>query len=288
MSETSQQPGARPVIVGTDGSPASHAAVSWAADEALREGRPLRIVHVQEPWTLGLPDIPPPMADEARSVESREILDEAAELAARDRPGLTVETENVQGETVRALRLLAEQGEVLVLGSRGRGRFAELLLGSTTLRVAGHAPRPVVVVRGVPAAPRDEVVVGVAFDHDQSGVLEHAFEAARRRGARLRAVHAWDVTDTFARQAREQPSFIDPLDRLGELLGPWRARHPDVKVVEEVVNEHPAAALSAASADADLLVVGTHGRGTLGSLILGSVGHAVLHHARCPVVIVPV
>lgn len=288
MSETSPQPAVRPVIVGTDGSPASHAAVAWAADEALRESRPLRIVHVQEPWTLGLPDIPPPMADEARAVESREILDEAAALAAKDRPGLAVETENIQGETVRALRLIAEQGDELVLGSRGRGRFAELLLGSTTLRVAGHASRPVVVVRGAPATRRGEIVVGVAFDHDQSGPLGYAFEAARRSGARLKAVHAWDVTDTFARQAREESSFVDPLNRLTELLEPWRARHPDVKVVEEVVNDHPAAILAASSADADLLVVGTHGRGALGNLVLGSVGHAVLHHSRCPVVIVPV
>ncbi|GAA0965869.1 universal stress protein [Actinocorallia libanotica] len=284
MNESSPQP----VIVGTDGSPASHAAVSWAADEALRTGRPLRIVHVQEPWTLGLPDIPPPMADEARTVESREILDEAAGLAARGRPELRVETENIQGETVRVLRLLAERGGELVLGSRGRGRFAELLLGSTTLRVAGHAARPVVVVRGEPATRRGEIVVGVAFDHDPTGPLTYAFEAARRRGSRLKAVHAWDVTDTFARQAEEDPSFIDPLDRLTELLESWRARYPDVKASEEIVNAHPAAVLTESSADADLLVVGTHGRGSLGSLLLGSVGHAVLHHARCPVVIVPV
>lgn len=284
MSDTSQPP----VIVGTDGSPASHAAVTWAADEALREGRPLRIVHVQEPWTLGLPDIPPPMADEARSVESREILGEAAAVAAEGRPELAVETENIQGETVRALRLIAEQGGELVLGSRGRGRFAELLLGSTTLRVAGHAVRPVVVVRGAPASRRGEVVVGVAFDHDPTGPLTYAFEAARRRGARLRALHAWDVTDTFAHQAKEDPSFVDPLDRLTEMMELWRGRYQDVKVAEEVVNDHPASTLTDASAGADLLVVGTHGRSTLGSLLLGSVGHAVLHHSRCPVVIVPV
>lgn len=283
MTETPEPP----VIVGTDGSPASHAAVAWAADEALRQGRPLRVVHVQEPWTLGLPDIPPPMADEARAVESREILDEAAAVAAEGRPELAVETENIQGETVRALRLIAEQGGELVLGSRGRGRFAELLLGSTSLRVAGHAARPVVVVRGEPASRRGEIVVGVAFDHDPHATLTYAFEAARRRGARLRAVHAWDVTDTFARQAKEDPSFIDPLDRLSELLEDWRTRYADVKVVEEVVSDHPAAILTEASAGADLLVVGTHGRGALGSALLGSVGHAVLHHARCPVAIIP-
>jgi nucleotide-binding universal stress UspA family protein len=283
MTETAPPP----VIVGTDGSPASHAAVAWAADEALREGRPLRIVHVQEPWTLGLPDIPPPMADEAAAVEAREILQEAAALAVQGRPGLAVETENIQGETVRALRTVAERGGELVLGSRGRGRFAELLLGSTTLRVAGHAPRPVVVVRGETASRRGEVAVGVAFDHDQHAPLTYAFEAAERRGARLRAVHAWDVTDSFARQAREDPGFIDPLDRLNELLEPWRTRHPGVKVVEEAVTDHPASALAEASSGADLLVLGTHGRGALGTLFLGSTGHAVLHHARCPVAIVP-
>ncbi|MDX6744328.1 universal stress protein [Actinocorallia sp. A-T 12471] len=274
------------VIAATDGSAQAAAAVRWAADEAVRSGRPLRIVHVQPSATFGLPDIPPPEADEARSAESRRILAEAVGVVG-DRPGLDVTTDNVLGEVARVLRELSTPRDLLVLGRRGRGRFAELLLGSTSLKVAGTTKGPLVVVRGDAHGPRGEVVVAVAFDLDQTAALEFAFDAARRRGAVLRAVHAWDTGEVFAPYAESAPVVVNPMETLSKLLEPWREANPDVKVAEEVVTEHPAAALTEASRRADLLVLGTHRRGPLGHFVFGSVGHATLHHAHTPVAIIP-
>ncbi|GAB2838872.1 universal stress protein [Actinocorallia aurea] len=279
-------PPAGSVVVATDGSPASGAAVRWAADEAVLSGRPLRIVHVQPSATIGLPDIPPPEPDERRSVEARRILEEAAaQVGARS--GLDVTTDNVFGEVPRVLRELANPRDLLVLGRRGRGRFTELLLGSTSLKVAGTAKGPVVVVRGDGHGPRGEIVAAIAFDIDQTAALEFAFAAARERGAVLRAVHAWDAAEVFTPYAESAPVVVDPAATLTELMEPWRAANPDVKVAEEIVGDHPAAALTKASERADLLVLGTHHRGALGHFVFGSVGHAVLHHAHCPVAIIP-
>ncbi|MCD0450166.1 universal stress protein [Actinocorallia sp. API 0066] len=285
MSEQTGRIGAGSVVVATDGSPAAAAAVRWAADEAVLSGRPLRILHVQPSSVFGLPDIPPPQAEEIRSTESRRILEEAAGLAAgRD---IDVTTDNILGEVARALREISRPDVLLVLGRRGRGRFAELLLGSTSLKVAGTTEGPVVVVRGDTHGPRGEIVVAVAFDLDHGRALEFAFAEARRRGAVLRAVHAWDVGEVFTPYAESAPVVVDPAETLADLLAPWRADNPDVKVAEEIVSDHPAAALTAASRRADLLVLGTHHRGALGNLVFGSVGHAVLHHAHCPVAIIP-
>ncbi|ROO88483.1 nucleotide-binding universal stress UspA family protein [Actinocorallia herbida] len=274
------------VIVATDGSPAAAVAVRWAADEAVLSRRPLRVVHVQPSATFGLPDVPPPQAEEARSVEARRILDEAvAQLSTHS--GLEVTTDNILGEVPRVLRELANPGDLLVLGRRGRGRFAELLLGSTSLKVAGTAKGPVVIVHGDGHGPRGEIVAAVAFDIDQTAALGFAFAEARRRGAVLRAVHAWDTGEIFSPYAETAPVVVDPANTLSELMEPWREANPDVKVAEEVVGDHPAAALSKASERADLLVLGTHHRGALGQFVFGSVGHAVLHHAHCPVAIIP-
>jgi nucleotide-binding universal stress UspA family protein len=118
------------------------------------------------------------------------------------------------------------------------------------------------------------------------GPLGYAFEAAQHRGATLHAVHAWLLTDDFTTALKGTRGFIDPLEGLSALLASWRSRFPDVKVVEKVIVDHPIAALTRVSADADLLVVGSHGRGAVGTVLLGSVGHGVLHHAGCPVAVV--
>ncbi|GAA3221614.1 universal stress protein [Actinocorallia longicatena] len=275
------------MIVGTDGSAAAGAAVVWAADEAVRHGRSLRIVHVEQPWVFGLPDVPSAEFTEARAAQSGQALEEARSLAAEGRPGLEVTIENVRGDLIRTLADLAPQGTELVLGRRGHGAFADLLLGSTSLRLAGHLARPVIVVRGGTAPARGEVVVGVALDHNPKAALTFAFAAARARGAQVRAIHVWEVSDAIAPLVRDEQGFIDPLDRLADLMAPWREMNDDVKVVEELSTGQPVAVLTEVSAGADLLVVGSHGRGPLTGALLGSVGHGVLHHAHCPVAVIP-
>jgi nucleotide-binding universal stress UspA family protein len=277
------------IVVGTDGSPTANSAVTWAAAEAVRYQRSLHLVCVQEPWPVGaygLGGYPPVEVDEDRISRGKAFLEQGRRLAAEGHPDLQVTTELTQGSLVSVLREVADQRSELVLGHRGEGRFTELLLGSVALRVAGHTTSPVVIVRGGGGPVHGEVVVGVDLDEPMDAPLDYAFEAARRRGATLKAMHAWTVTDGYTTEGMGMSGSVNPTHRLIELLAPWHQRYPEVKVVEEVVADHAVAALTKASSEADLLVVGSHGRGALGSILLGSVGHGVLHHADCPVAVV--
>ncbi|MBA9002975.1 universal stress protein [Thermomonospora cellulosilytica] len=277
------------IIVATDGSPPADRAVRWAADEAALRGLPLQIVHVidEAPYdVLGSADARVP--DRATGV-AESILAEAQKLAFERHPDLAVTTEIARGSVPIALRERAAAAASLVLGHRGRGGFASLLLGSIGLRVAGHAPGPVVVVRGEPASARGEIVVGVALDAADEVALAHAFEAAVLRGSRLRAVHAFQLAETLVAAGHyDELAQVEEAHRtrLDDLLIPHRERRPDVAVVADVVREHPVQALVTASEQADLLVVGTHGHGVLRDALLGSVTHGVLHHAHCPVAVV--
>jgi nucleotide-binding universal stress UspA family protein len=182
---------------------------------------------------------------------------------------------------------------MLVLGSRGIGAFAALLLGSVSRYAAGHASCPVVVIRDEASSPYGLVGVGVG-DLDTCGdALTFAFEEASLRHASLLAVHAWHTPQTDisrAGQAFTPPGPLadagDAARHLTELLDEWRAKYPDVPVSQEVVHGHPARALAGLSARADLVVVGRHAKhpGLPGA---DPVRHAVLNHAHGPVVIVP-
>lgn len=281
------QPSAAPIVVGTDGSPAAGQAVAWAADEAALRKRPLLILHAVQTWGMGTA-VTVGSVDLLTSLESagRVILEDAERTARRRRPELEVHTELVVGSPEQVLRGQAEAAFEIVVGSRGVGGFVGLLLGSTGLLVAGHIPGPVVIVRGEAEPSRGEVVVGIDPTVENQAVLEYALEAASLRKARLRAVHGWrppvrafdglDVerTEESLRQSVEQA------------VVPLRERYPDVEVTVGIVRDHPVHALTLASQQADLVVVGSHDRRGLRALRLGSVSHGIIHHAHCPVAIV--
>ncbi|AUY53192.1 universal stress protein [Streptomyces sp. CB01881] len=284
-----------PVLVGVDGSSESTAAAHWAAEEAVRRGAPLRLVHAW-PWlTDGRSafveeDSPP-------AVARRMLADTAA--AVRDRhPGLSVNTDVVLDAAVDGLVSAAGNAGLLVLGSRGLGGFAELLVGSVSMATAARSAAPVVLVRPVrerpEAAPGEpgEVLVGIDTQDPDDSVLAFAFREAGLRGARLRAVHGWDLPPAFA-----TVGFIPSQADLGEIealeakglalaLAGWRERHPETEVVEEV-RLGAARALVEASATADLVVVGRRRRPHDLGPRLGRVAHAVIHHAYAPVAVVP-
>ncbi|MCW2897898.1 MAG: UspA domain protein [Streptosporangiaceae bacterium] len=278
-----------PVVVGTDGSPPADRAVAWAADDAARWGRALHIVHVTERWIYDIPLFPPPGMRESISDEGLRILG-GAEAAARDRrPDLEVTTELVQEATAHALCQQSTHAFEVVLGNRGLGGFTRLLLGSTGLRVAGCAVGPVVIVRGDISTEHREVTVGIDLSDGSPAALEYAFDAACVRAARLRVLHAWQLSATLvaAEFAFDMAEIEDDTRwSLTQALAPWRKRYPAVEVTEDVVRDHPVSALVDASDRADLVVVGSHGRTALGSARLGSVGHGVIHHASSPVAVV--
>ncbi|APU43450.1 MULTISPECIES: universal stress protein [unclassified Streptomyces] len=284
------------ITVGVDGSAESLAAAEWAAREAELRGVPLRIVHA---WLWQPLDVPVVQDRETQATSARAVL-RAAETHVADRhPALTVTAEVVQDTAVTVLLREAEAAEMLVLGSRGHGAFVGFLLGSYGQQVIAAAKRPVVSVRAVdgqtPRAEGGEIVVGQqGTPEDGDAVLGFAFEEAAARGAALRAVRAWTLPPVFTYSPGslllvDQAGGLEPFEKkaLAEALAPWRARFPDVPVTEHVEIGSAGQVLLSTLSDAQLLVVGRRTRRAPVGTRIGSVAHAALHHAPCPVAVVP-
>lgn len=195
------------------------------------------------------------------------------------------------GPPVQVLAEQARRAGLLVLGSRGLGGVSGLLLGSVAVGSAVHATCPVIVVRsaesGDPAGR--PVVVGVDGSPTSEAAVAFAFDAAAVRGVPLVALHTWadieyypglaPLVDWSLLAGEEEASLA------GGLAG-WSAKYPDVEVRRVVQRDGAANALVELSKDAQLVVVGSRGRGNLSGLLLGSVSHAVLHRSHCPVAVV--
>ncbi|MFG1969001.1 universal stress protein [Nonomuraea fuscirosea] len=278
------------IIVGVDGSAPSRAAVEWAAADALRLRVPLRVVHaVDRSWyqvgRFPIEDMPDTLLR-----NGRRVLREARELVHERQPGVEVTTLDAEGVPKVVLEDQAKDATEIVVGSRGLGGIAGTLLGSVSTHVAGHVRCPVVVVRGErPATPYGEIAVGVDDSPECEPALAYAFEQAKLRGSTLRVVHAWQLpVHAYA------PGVTYDMDEVRvaqhqvvrDRLGIFAQDYPRVTVVEDVPHAHPVQAMTEASRRADLVVVGSHGRGTLGSALLGSVSRGTLHHAACPVAVV--
>ncbi|WP_283137137.1 universal stress protein [Rhizohabitans arisaemae] len=273
------------IIVGVDGSATGLQAVSWAAEEAKLRSSPLQVVHVMPRWahTMSVDaehaEVGAWMRDGARTV-----LHDAVELVRKRTPEVRVHSELLGGDPRDLLPQAAEGAEMLVVGNHGLGGFRGLLLGSVALGVSGRSAVPVVVVRDGRGERRGPVVVGVDGSAAGETALGFAFEQAALYGVELHAVRAWR-RQPFDPADPERTAEVEEKRVLAVSLTPWQERYPDVKVVGLVENAHPVDALLGASADAGLLVVGSRGRGELAGLFLGSVSHALLHHAECAVAV---
>ncbi|MBQ0988118.1 universal stress protein [Streptomyces sp. F63] len=281
----------RHVVAGIDGSRPGLAAAEWAAAEAEARGTALRLVHVAPPEPVGRPA--PRGADAWRLGAERMVRGAVAEITRR-RPDLDVVGEQATGAPAAALAAACASAAPLVLGTRGLGGFEGLALGSVALELAGRAPCPVVLVPAARAGEEKEpeVVLGLDARRPAAGALRYAFETARRRGARLRAVHAWSLPAPYAAPwapyevlEEERGAWEDQeVQLLDDALHRWREEYPAVPVLADVRLFSPAEALVKASAGAGLVVAG---RGGGPGVALGGVPHAVAHHARCPVALVP-
>lgn len=294
------------VVVGYDGSDSSNLALDWAAQEARARKLPLRVVHAYAPplppVSMGIDSYA--IDDERYDELARSVVDEAVTHVRRTSPHVDVTPALVAAAAPSTLVGVAheEDVELLVLGRRGLGRFAELVVGSTSLHVATHGGYPVVVVP-MPRRPETpvtgpeggRVVVGVDGSPASVEAIAFAFEWASLHGVGLTAVHAWysDYYDQVAGKSGAIPLSVevelfegDERRVLSEALAGWREKYPEVDVRELVVHGHPAEALTESSVGARLVVVGSRGRGGFRSLLLGSVSHAVLHHATSPVAVV--
>ncbi|MFB4298498.1 universal stress protein [Actinomadura sp. NTSP31] len=277
-----------PIVVGTDGSDCADRALDWAADEAIRRHRPLKIVHALDPWPYRAPLFAPPETVERMSRLGYRVLEAAKERVRQRRPDLETTTMQVAEYTPQALQKESEKAFELVLGNRGHGGFASMLLGSTSLRMAARTTVPLIIVRG-DTGKRGEVVVGLDLLKDEETTLSYAFDAAALGEARLRVVHAWLIYPTYIEAgfgSADERIEVELRQQVASVIAPWRAKYPQVDVVEEVLIEHPVAALTNASRNARLLVTGAHERSWTAPR-LGSTGHGAVHHAHCPVAVVP-
>ncbi|GAA3235829.1 universal stress protein [Nonomuraea helvata] len=277
------------IIVGVDGSVAARAAVEWAAQDAFRMRVPLRIVHAvdRSPYQIG--KYPNSILPDVLLREGQRILNEAEALVRERRPAVEVTTEDLEGAPAEVLREQAKDATEVVVGSRGLGGFAGALLGPVSMHVAGHVRCPVVVVRAEHRPAYGEVVVGVDDSPECEPALAYAFEQAKLRGSALRVVHAWQLpVHAFATEASYDTDEVRTAQHqvVRDRTAIFSRDYPQVKLVEDVQSAHPVDALADASERADLLVVGSHGRGALSSVLLGSVSRSVLHHVRCPVAVV--
>ncbi|MFE2724159.1 universal stress protein [Kitasatospora sp. NPDC059327] len=288
-----------PVVVGVAASQSSLEAVEWASDEAWLRDAPLRLVHA---WFGEAAHAPAGQETRLSKDAGAGLLEAARDRALVRRPGLAVATELVNDHPRQALAAAADGALLVVVGTRGSGGFPRLLLGSTSLQTAAHAACPVVVVRpreaeagaGAEAGTGGGVLVGVRGRGRDDEVLAYAFDTARRRDLPLHAVHAWAyplVTgpDHDLPLVYEEADIADEHERLlAEVLAGRRAEYPEVTVTTTAVRSNAARELVAGSQSHQLVVVGRHGEphGPLGRL--GSTSQAVVQHAGCPVVVVPV
>ncbi|MDT0403921.1 MULTISPECIES: universal stress protein [Streptomyces] len=281
-----------PVVVGADGSEPSLRAVDWAADEAALHGVPLRIVHAYR-WDRYEGAAPAREHGEPSArVTPDDVVLVATRRARRHHPDLTVTAEAVAEEPEYVLLRAARDASAVVVGTRGRGGVADLLLGSVSLTVATSAGCPVIVIRGshdnrAVGGRHGGIVVGVA--DAPTAAVRFAAEEARRRGAALDAVRAWRCpTHDTADHAllAGTPERVHEERAAKELEAALAGVPADARLRRHTVEGPARRVLLTASHEADLLVVGRRRPGQFGHR-LGRVAHTLLHHSVCPVAVVP-
>jgi len=284
----------RPVVVGIDGSNDSTRALDWAITEASSRSVPLRVLHALD---TGVTVWSPMMVTPTDLGDQRWILEAALAHVRKMGPDLPVTSAITSGPASVALENASADADALVVGARGRGVVRSILLGSTSLRVVGHARCPVVVVpedSGADHARRaGRVVVGFDGSHLSDDALAYSFAAAEHRHLALDIVIAWDTEELATYQL--VPSIAEevrpPLPTTAASLPPppphpGRRSTPDVETHIDVTTDAPARVLVDRSADADLVVVGSRGLGSVRGILMGSVSAEVLRHAHSPVAVI--
>ncbi|MHA6758003.1 universal stress protein [Streptacidiphilus sp. PAMC 29251] len=300
----------RSVVVGIDASSHAQEALDWAADEAVLRATPLRIAHA---WTLAphrVPGTDGVVVATTMIQAAEEMLARAGSRVQERHSGLRVDFEVLPEEAVPGLIRLAEDAELLVVGSRGLSRFSSVLIGSVSQSLVAHASCPVVVFRGasdgtVPAAeaavvepgdaatlPGPGAVVLGAAPGEVGAPVEFAFAEADRRGVALLAVRTWMYPPSYSGYMVMPPDDSDERNGeetrdLLEVLAAARKEYPDVRVFTEVGMNDPSIALVRVSAGAGLVVVGANRHRNRFALPIGRVAQQVLHHAHAPVAVVP-
>jgi nucleotide-binding universal stress UspA family protein len=282
-----------PIVAGVDGSASALSAVGWAAQECARHKVPLRLVHAYVLPTRGYPEVILAGTDIREAIEQlgRDKLEEAAAAARAAAPDVEVTTEVVCCGATALLIEESKTARLVVVGSQGLGTVTGMLVGSTALALSAHGKSPVIVVRGTAVAD-GPVVVGVDGSATSEAALAFAFETASLRRAQLTVLMCW--TDFMVESAYTASRFTvdwaeveaDERRLLAQRLAGWQEKYPDVQVHPVVVRDRPVRALIRYGAEAQLVVVGSHGHGGFAGMLLGSTSQALVYNAPCPLAIV--
>jgi nucleotide-binding universal stress UspA family protein len=278
------------VIVAIDENDPDRMLLGWAAAEATARSRRLVVCHVCE-WQPGQSRPRPVVAtgDPAGRFGADRVVAAAVDAVRAEHPGVPVRGVVGIGRPARTLVALSEEAAMIVVGARGLGGFAGLLMGTVSGQVAEHALCPVAVVRPVPASATD-VVVGIDGSDHSGLALALGLAQARRAGGTLIAVHALRLPPGAGAAAPNPGVDLDDHRKmaeqaLDEALGDLEARGTDVPIERRVVPGPPARVLIEAARDAAAMVVGARGVGGFAGLVAGSVSQQVLRHAHCPVLV---
>lgn len=277
------------LVVGIDGSAGSREALAWAIDEALARNAPLDLVHAWRPMyhvyadQLGYAD-----AALTAHTHGDSLLAAAHGHVRVAAPSLKTSAHLLKGRPSAVLLEAAVGARMLVVGSRGIGGFHGMQLGSVGLHAVTHAPCSVVVVRGAPAS-KGPVIVGIDGSSESKSVLSVALEEAALHDSPLLVTWALYVHPA----AEGVPNFdqalagvqADAHTTVQQLLADLSPQHPGVDIRTSFPVGYPAEILANASTTARLLVVGSHGGGGFSGMRLGSISHAVVHAAHCPVMV---
>ncbi|KAA8961634.1 universal stress protein [Mycobacterium sp.] len=287
MTNGATHPG---IVVGVDGSPQAQAALRWAVPEATMRNVPLTLVHATAPVPAVLPQQP--------EAAARQALDDAVRAVEEMTDGHSrprIASELISGAPVPALVDLSTRADMIVVGSRGNGPVKRLLLGSVSNGLVHHAHCPVAVIHRDDPSPRSgPVLVGIDGSPASERATVIAFDEASWRGTDVVALYAWTDAEVPDLPPREWTGLTrvswsnlqsQAEETLAERLAGFTERYPDVTVEKVIVPNHPAQHLIERSESAQLVVVGSHGRGGFEGMLLGSVSTAVVNAVTTPVIV---
>ena len=314
----------RGIVVGYDGSFPSQLALDWAIEMARERARRLTIVHgMNMAGTPGFSAMDLAHVEPVYERTAQEIVAEGAERAKKSLEVNQVETQYWLGSPAGQIIEASKSADLVVVGSRGRGRILSGLLGSTSYAVAAHAHCPVVIVRApagsdtgdtgdtsdtdalenLPKPNRPDATHPVIVGSDDSAPSDRAVDAAAETaaaaGARLHIVRVAErlhtntstvieagASDQAAEGGQDPDTSLAGVESLDKVADRVRGAHPSIEVTTQAVIGEPGATLSELGKDAGLIVVGSRGRGGFAGMLLGSVSHRVIHDAVCPVMVV--